>query len=320
MAQWPAAFAFSVVPAPGFRPLDVGRAALWNGTVKPGMARTCDNRVVVQQRRAARAAFLAVVVATACTDYEPASDTLAETTDGMLNAGDAPLGAGANDWACLADVSSGPSSVPMNTSNAEPATYVLPLIDFVSGMAPLSARGRACARVDPGCSMPLTESVMVSREGALVLPLFEGFDGFIEVEADNMVPALFFLNAPLIGNTQSFPAFLVPLNSALALSQIVGVPIDERFGLIGFWALDCGGLPAEGVVMSNDAGGLIYNFVDGLPAFQTATVDGIGGFVNVPPGRVLLRGVLSQGGQTIGVQSLVVREGWISVSNVQPQL
>jgi hypothetical protein len=259
---------------------------------------------------------MAAAGAAACTEYEPASDTLEETTDGMLNAGDTPTSL--NDWTCLPDTVSAPSMVPVNTANAQAATYVLPLIDFVSGMPPSGATGRACARVDPGCSMPLTETVTITQQGALVLPLFQGFDGFIEVEADGMVPALFFLNAPLAGNTQSFPAFLVPLNSALALSQSIGVPLDERFGLIGFWALDCDGLPAGGVVMSNDAGGLIYNFVDGLPAFQPSTVDGIGGFLNVPPGRVLLRGVLSQGGQTIGVQSLVVREGWISVSNLQP--
>jgi hypothetical protein len=284
-------------------------------TVKPRIARASHDRVFIRRQCISGAARVALTLGSlACTAFERGSDTL-EEVDGMLNAGDMPTG---GDWSCLSDVVSGPNRVPMSTVNAPAAAYVLPLIDFVTGRPPTNARGRACARVDVDCINPITDSVMVSREGALVLPLFEGFDGFVEVESEGMLPALFFLNAPLSGNTQSFPAYLVPLASAAGLSQSIGVPLDERFGLIGFWALDCGGLPAEGVVMSNDAGGLIYNFVDGLPAFQPATVDGIGGFVNVPPGRVLLRGILSSSGQTIGVQSLVVRGGWISVSNLQP--
>ncbi len=265
-----------------------------------------------------RAALLGVALgAWACTDYKPASDTLEETIGGMLNAGETDT---TNDWSCLDGSMMGPSMVPVNTANAEPATYVLPLIDFVTGMPPASATGRACARVDPACSNPLTETLAISPEGALVMPLFAGFDGFVEVEAEAMLPALFYLSAPLLGDTTSFPAFLVPIASAEALSQSLGRPLDDQFGLIGYWALDCVGLPAEGVVVSSDAGGLAYNFVDGLPAFQPATVDGIGGFLSVPPGRALIRGILAQGGQTIDVQSLVVREGWMSVSILQPRL
>jgi hypothetical protein len=236
-----------------------------------------------------------------------------ETVDGLLTPSN-------NDWTCVGDGASAPRTPPTNAATAAPATYVLPVIDFVTQMTPPGVTARACARVDVDCVNPIVDSVTTSAGGVLALPLFEGFDGFIEVKADNFVSALFFLDGPLQGDTQAFPAFLVPLSSAAALAQSVGAPLDQRFGLIGFWALDCEGLPAQGVVMSNDAGGLIYNFVDGLPAFQQATVDGIGGFINVPPGRVLLRATLSGVGETIDVQSLLVRPGWISVSNLQPGL
>jgi hypothetical protein len=149
--------------------------------------------------------------------------------------------------------------------------------------------------------------------------LFVGFDGFMEVLADGMIPELFFLNAPLTGDTESFPSFLVPLLSGAALVETLGVAFDDRYGFIGYWALDCEGAPAEGVIMSNDAGGVVYNFVDGVPAFQPMTADGIGGFLNVPPGRVLIRAVVANGGQTVAVRSFVVRGGWISVSNLRPQ-
>jgi hypothetical protein len=275
--------------------------------VKDSFACVNDVRVVFWRRLL----LGALLSGLACTEFKDANDTGGETVDGLLS----PSG---NNWTCLGGAATPPRTPPTNSAGASPATYILPVIDFVTQMTPSGVVARACARVDVDCDNPIVEDVTVSAAGVLALPLFEGFDGFVEVTAAGFVPALFFLQGPMQGDTQAFPAYLVPLSSAAALAVSIGAPLDERFGLIGFWALDCDGLPAQGVVMSNDAGGQIYNFVDGLPAFQQATVDGIGGFINVPPGRALVRAVLSGVGETIDVQSLVVRGGWISVSNLQP--
>src|SRR5262245_2845321 len=103
-------------------------------TVKPRIARANHDRVFLRRQTISSAALAAITLASlACTAYAPASDTLEETVDGMLNAGNTPL---AGDWSCLSNVVSGPNMVPMSTVNAPAATYVLPLIDFVTGMPP----------------------------------------------------------------------------------------------------------------------------------------------------------------------------------------
>ncbi len=263
------------------------------------------------------AAVVALCCAAGClTEFEPGSDTPSE---GVESNG-APLEPGGADWSCIAGGATVPRPPPTNSEQAAAATYSVTITDFVTGRPVSGVQARACARVDIDCAMPLLANLTTSADGALRVRLFEGFDGFLEVVAEGMVPALLFLGGPLQGDTQGFPAYLVPLSAAGALADAIGFPIDVQFGLIGFWTLDCVGLPAGGVLVSNDAGGQIYNFVAGLPAFQTSTADGIGGFINVPPGRVLIRGVLANGGQTMGVQSLLVRPGWISVSNLQPGL
>jgi hypothetical protein len=253
----------------------------------------------------------ALLCGVACTDFADGDDTLPGETNALLEPG-------GPDWSCVNGNATTPRTPPTNSAVAPAATYSVTLTDFVTGRPAAGVQARACARVDVNCASPLTSQLTASADGVLRVPLFQGFDGYVEVLADGMVPALFFLNGPLERDTEGFPAFLVPVPALTGLATTVGVPIDPQFGGIGFWALDCAGKPAAGVLMSNDAGGQIYNFVAGLPAFQTTTADGIGGFINVPPGRVLLRGVLANGSQTIGVQSLLVRKNWLSISNLQP--
>lgn len=63
-----------------------------------------------------------------------------------------------------------------------------------------------------------------------------------------------------------------------------------------------------------------YAFVDDLPVIDRDSTgsQGLAGFVNVPPGIVVVAGYRAGASEPVGVESLLVRPGWVSNSFLLP--
>jgi hypothetical protein len=164
------------------------------------------------------------------------------------------------------------------------------------------------------------DGVSVSIDGVLHLPLSQGFDGFIELTSPSSVSTMFFVNQPLM--TDSREAFRIINQMGLqALAASSGVTIDPALGHLVVRAFDCEGAPASNVQFStNRAGGAVFSFANGLPnaGADVTTSDGLGGFVNVPPGLVVVQGIEVESQRPSGSMSVLVREGWFTYGNLEP--
>ncbi len=254
----------------------------------------------------------------ACTELAAGSDTLTDSrADLRVDAeSDASVPTALDPrWACL----DGPSTAGAVALRPE-VELILTITDAGTNGPPAGLRGRACQRLDIGCITPLVEGVSVSIDGALHLPLSQGFDGFIELTSPSSVSTMFFVNQPLMADTRE--AFRIINEMGLqALAASSGVTIDPGLGHLVVRAFDCEGAPASNVQLStNRAGGAVFSFANGLPnaGADVTTSDGLGGFVNVPPGLVVVQGIELDGERISGTMSVLVREGWFTYGNLEP--
>jgi hypothetical protein len=97
--------------------------------------------------------------------------------------------------------------------------------------------------------------------------------------------------------------------------------LDPGAGVVSMNTFDCVGPAAPGVRLELNAAAVPFSFIDGLPvAFRdTTTDDGAAGFANVLPGLVVVKGFRAGTTDLIGLETVLVRAGWVSVSNLMPQ-
>jgi len=254
-----------------------------------------------------------------CTEYEPASDTLEFTGiagNGNVVASTAPLG---QDWSCL-DRPVQQVSAPVFAGSAPQVIYSLQMVDLSSGAIYRNLRVRACALTDVNCANPLTNMLGVNEQGRVDVPLFQNFTGYLEITSTELVPQIFYVNEPLQPRTQpDFPLAMLSLSSLGPLAQLLGANIAPDTGFIGIRIFDCQGDTASGVTLLSDNDAVPWYLVDGLPSTQASATgqEGLAGFMNVPPGLAVVRAVAPDGTE-IGLQSMVVRPGWMSSMYVRP--
>jgi hypothetical protein len=250
----------------------------------------------------------------ACTQLEPGSDRL----EGDLAASSAaPLdsvGAVAPEWACLADPAPGSA-----TSAASSLEFDFWIINFVTESPLPETSARACQRIDVGCALPVAGPVEAAADGRLHLTLPSGFSGFLEITAAGISPVLYFFGQPLRASRQDV-LMVLDLATADALSAASNVDVDPELGVIVVRTMDCQGARSAGVRFANDAGGLPFAFVDGLPVAgqDVSHGEGVGGFLNVPPGIAALQAWEVSSGRSFGDSSVVVRAGWASHTDLSP--
>lgn len=226
------------------------------------------------------------------------------------------------DWSCVSDQVDGNPIMP---SNGPPLDYAVMAVDFLSGMTPPNLRIRACYRGDISCNRPATEAVAPDAEGIVTLPLSLGFNGFLEIESDDMVPTLFVfpgaLTLELAATVGPVPIALLPFQALMAFGQSSQLDLNPEAGIVSMNAYDCAGPNAAGVRLELNASAVPFAFVDGLPiAFQdTTTAEGTAGFANVLPGLVVVRGFRSDTSQLVGLETILVRTGWVTVGTLMPQ-
>jgi hypothetical protein len=258
------------------------------------------------------ALLTAGVLVCACSDYEPASDTLPSGSVSELNP---------SQWACLSSTDE-PAAVPVYAQTVARVIYSIQVVDLSTGQIYPDAQVRACGVADVNCENPVTETLPVDSQGWVDLPLFRDFAGFLEITSSKAVPYLFYLTEPLTQSISEFPLAIISLASLPALVQLIGVDIQPGTGVIAVRSFGCDGNPAPGVQMSTSNAGVPWYFVDGLPtgAGSHTAGDGLSGLVNVPPGLALFDLKAPNGASIRGQQSVVIRPNWLSAAYVRPPM
>jgi hypothetical protein len=224
------------------------------------------------------------------------------------------------DWSCVSTEAGNPIM-----QNGPPLAITVQALDFLSGGTPTNMRMRACYRGDVACAHPATEYLPAGADGQVTLPLTVGFSGYLEIVTDDMVPTLLLFPAPLTPelvqalSTQTIA--LLPFDALIAFGAASAIDLSPEAGLLSVNAYDCTGAGAAGVRLELNAPAVPFTFIDGLPiAYSDTTTDeGTAGFANVFPGLVFVRGYRAGTEDMIGLESVLIRAQWVTVTSLMPQ-
>lgn len=281
--------------------------------------------------RARRAPFIgaaAVGCFASCTPFEPGTDQLgpdaqlemdiAAEQPGPAQSATANMAAGTGmDWSCLSDEDElGP--LVASPLGAPRLVKSLRVLSLATGEILAGVTVRACAQRDIDCAEPLTAAIPTDANGWVDLPLYEGFDGYLEITGDTIVSTALFYADPLESASQAdrTPLGLLEKELLPSLSGATGQVQDRNLGLVYLRTFDCQGDAAPGVTFTIDKPAWQWYFVDGLPssmAEETAADSGLGGFINVPPGIAVVNAVLPGAERPIArPKSVLVRADWMT--------
>jgi hypothetical protein len=239
------------------------------------------------------------------------------------------------DWSCLGQ----DERAPVSTPGVDRVTYVASVLDF--GNPALSPPGidlGICQLADVYCAAPLPVSMTVLASmsmsaffprpsaWAIELPLL--FEGYINLTAPGYVPAQYFFGGPMVagaGGEQAVtgePITMFTENGVPSLFDAVGVVRDPAFGLLLLRTVDCRGQRAPGVQLRLRGAGVPWVLVNGLPILSdpplATDASGTAGFLNVPPGNLLIEGYVPAGDATYGRTAVRVRPGQITMAEIRP--
>ncbi|MEI7895106.1 MAG: hypothetical protein WCI05_18565 [Myxococcales bacterium] len=207
----------------------------------------------------------------------------------------------------------------------EPPTLQMRLLSFLDGSFVPGVSGRGCFLRDLSCETSIGKAVSDS-EGVLSLAVpvtvREGFDGFVEATGGGLTPSLYYWSAPWYA-TEVRNAAAIPEGTVALLAAATGRSVDPTKGILGISIQDCLGRYAAGVQFSIDRsfeGPVVYT-MDELPdVTRTETAgDGNAILLNVEPGPVSVRAVLSATGEEVARYTVQVRAGWVTVLQAWPR-
>jgi hypothetical protein len=138
------------------------------------------------------------------------------------------------------------------------------------------------------------------------------------------VPALFFFNPPIkLDVSTPIPIPLVPTAAAQTLAAAAGGNFNPATGIVWATALDCTGAPASEVSYKLDKHQDLVTqlYMENGVVSSTANhtdLSGVGGFIGVPTGFVVIEGFLDDGGEgaRIGKVGVNVEPFTISYTNL----
>jgi len=225
------------------------------------------------------------------------------------------------DWSCLSQAAGN----PIMPTNGPPLDYRVAPRDYINGNTPPNLRVRACYRADVTCSHPATDFVLPDEDGSVTVPLTVGFNGYLEVLSDDMVPTISLFPGPmtqeLADAVGSVTLALLPLDALVAFAVASQIELSPDLGVVSVNAYDCAGPSAPGVRLELNTSGVPYQFVDGLPiAYEdTTNAESSGGFANVQPGLVVVKGFRAGTVDLVGLETVLVRAQWVTVTSLMPQ-
>jgi hypothetical protein len=225
------------------------------------------------------------------------------------------------EWSCL----SLEAAEPALDIQAPGATLdvVLPVIDLVT-QAPVPGLSAAlCRKIDLNCQAPLAR-IFSNTDGAFELQLEQDFEGYLEIEAPDVVPGLYFFSPPLVaGERLPTLAVLSPTMMGSLMDELDAQPATGRGNAL-LTTQNCAGALSAGVVYETaDAGPETRRFyaADGLPSVHATHTDasGYGGFLNLPAGPVSVASLVDESALPLASVSLLVRAGFITYGRILPR-
>jgi hypothetical protein len=266
----------------------------------------------------------ALGLALGCTQFEPGSDELPEPSGLEETRADALTAQTGRDWSCIGPLGTS-SEVIRNTANAARLVQSLQLLSLASGTVPKEVVVRACAQRDVNCTNPLTPDIPIDAEGWVDLPLYDGFDGFLEIRGPEIVSTLFFYQEPLSTTSRLDVAPLGVVEKTLLpmLTAAIGTQQDPALGLVYLRAFDCKNDEALDVRYTIDKRGVPFYFVAGLPSAARTETDssGLGGFLNIPEGIAVVDASLKSADKDIALpKTILVRPNWMTGLRLIPSL
>jgi hypothetical protein len=257
---------------------------------------------------------------TACSGFGGADDVAPSAEANGLGAAGAGMAAASNpaaaDWSCLGDAAAAIPSAPGTGT----ATYSVP-VRSLFGAPVTNVSTRVCLPVDLTCATPLSEVSGLDPQGLLVVQVPVGFSGYLEVQVDAHVPTLFHMRKPVLRDMLDLqPVTPIPTAGLLQLAGLLNTEVVPELGVIALAVVDCQGSRAPGAAFSNNLGGRVFYFIDGVPNVSASATDiqGLGGFANVPTRLLEVSAQLDTNGQIIGTRTLLPRAGWINSVQVRP--
>jgi hypothetical protein len=248
----------------------------------------------------------------ACTEFADGADT-ALSVSGSENNPSPPLGA----WECLDGELVAPPPSALGTTDV---TFTIYIIDTITRLPPQGLRVAACSPLDIECAEPMTDEAIPDSDGSVRIDVPRNFDGFFTIRSEETVPAVLFIDGALQRDTQAPTMLVIAAKDLVALSQAQRFNIDMTMGTLLLRAYDCDRNEAAGVRFTSDPPGQPFAFVDGLPIVGQTVTDGqgTGGFLNVPPGLVVVQSIINEGSVVTRKASGRVRPGWFTYIDLDP--
>jgi hypothetical protein len=220
-------------------------------------------------------------------------------------------------WSCL-------DQPAVATTEPGPFNVTFKLTDILSQSPQVGITAKACRKLDVNCEKPDGASLLTDENGEVTFQIARGFTGYMEFSGGTIMPGMYFFNPPVDSDRASVAVQIVTPGIVDALTKSIGSPQQPDLGLMLINAQDCQG--AAGVNVTFVAGGTgqgapgFYS-IGGLPASNATATDsaGYGGFVNVTPGTVPIKGIINDiDGIEMQTISLLVRAGTITYGRVVP--
>jgi hypothetical protein len=181
----------------------------------------------------------------------------------------------------------------------------------------------ACSKLDYECAQPVVKA-MTGTDGRAKLSVPANFSGYVQqVESTSYGPGLYFPPAllPMDKELRNFPIFRNGSTAALGLA--LGAALDPERGHIMLVSEDCMGNAVPGVAFTTPQADTktVQFYVRGqIPT--TSAVDtppeGTGGYMNLPPGVVVITAKEVKSGIELSTTTVLVRAGVISMLYVRP--
>jgi hypothetical protein len=268
---------------------------------------------IVQRVARWSAGGVVLVGAAACTEFAPGDDVLPSSADNFLM-GDVVPG---EDFRCVTPASVDASNADLVTPVDQTVKLNQPLqfLTLGRGEVPAGAQVHACALADVECTEPLTIDYPLTPEGWVNLPLSQGFNGYIEIRGDTILPTMLFLGEPLRRpRPTDYPIALVERSILPGISGAAGTMQNATTGLLTIRVFDCEDVSASGVRFSQQQEGVRWYYVNGLPssAAEETGTEGLGGFINTPPGVSIISTTGSTGQPLASRKSVAVRADWMT--------
>jgi hypothetical protein len=222
------------------------------------------------------------------------------------------------EWQCA----NGAAAVSSPEAERTSVAVALPVVDLLTQRSGAVLEASLCRKLDVNCEAP-TQSMTMNGTGDYPLELETGFEGYLSVRGDSVVPTLYFLSPPLEAG-ERLPTLTLMSESLMgSLALELGVPLLEGRGLARLTVQDCNGGFSPGVTLEAreaDAATTRFYDVDGLPVVPAAATgaQGSGGFINAPAGLLSVEARLTDASTPLASGSVLVRPGFISYGRLRP--